>query len=76
VLPLKYKAPKEGSKLKIGYYLSDGLVEPSQACRSAVIMAKDALEEQGHTVVEFNMGSMQKISEGVLRAYVLMCSGG
>lgn len=39
-------------------------------------MAKEALEEQGHTLVEFNMGALQKVAEGVVLAYGLLCSGG
>ena len=53
VLPLKYRELcREDQKLTIGYYLTDSLIDPSHANRSAVLMAKEVLEEQGHTLIE------------------------
>uniref|UniRef100_A0A0L8I126 fatty acid amide hydrolase n=1 Tax=Octopus bimaculoides TaxID=37653 RepID=A0A0L8I126_OCTBM len=40
-------------KLRIGYYVTDNVVNATPACRRAVLMAKKALEAKGHTVVEF-----------------------
>ncbi|CAI9725357.1 Hypothetical predicted protein [Octopus vulgaris] len=40
-------------KLRIGYYETDNLVSATPACRRAVLLAKEALEAKGHTVVDF-----------------------
>ncbi|GAB1608406.1 fatty-acid amide hydrolase 1-like [Argonauta hians] len=39
--------------LRIGYYLTDNIVNSTASCRRAILMAKKALEARGHKVVEF-----------------------
>ena len=45
----------EKRRLTIGYFFDDGLVDISEANRQAVLVVKAALEEQGHTLVEFSL---------------------
>ena len=45
----------EKRRLTIGYFFEDGLVDISEANRQAVLVVKAALEEQGHTLVEFSL---------------------
>ncbi|KAL3831430.1 hypothetical protein ACJMK2_023181 [Sinanodonta woodiana] len=40
--------------LKIGYYVNDGYLQSVPACQRVVMMAKTALEAQGHTVISFD----------------------
>lgn len=56
VSPLKFNQVKK-QNLIIGYYFDDGIAEISEANRHAVLIVKNALEEQGHTLVEFNLCS-------------------
>lgn len=39
-------------RLRVGVLRSDGVVDPSPACRRALEMVEDALRKQGHEVVE------------------------
>jgi fatty acid amide hydrolase len=38
-------------KLRIGYYVYDGYIQPVPACARAVEIAKEILERQGHTLI-------------------------
>ncbi|XP_064632497.1 fatty-acid amide hydrolase 1-like [Lineus longissimus] len=38
-------------KLRIGFYVSDGYLPATPACARAVLMTKDVLEANGHTIV-------------------------
>eukprot|EP00347_Sterkiella_histriomuscorum_P006735 403351633 len=83
VNPKKFIPPYQNQAapvLRIGYYLSDGLLEPSHAVKQALLMVKEALEDQGHIVVEFKMGAQAQgqdlLCQGVLLAYRLVCSSG
>jgi fatty acid amide hydrolase len=49
------------SKLKIGYYVDDGLCTPVPSMRRAVLETVNALRHQGHECVEF---SPEDVSEG------------
>ncbi|KAJ8588246.1 amidase signature enzyme [Rhizopogon salebrosus TDB-379] len=52
-IPLPYRPVELPSKLRFGYYLSDGMVETSPACQRAVLETVAALEKQGHECIEF-----------------------
>ncbi|KAK3588104.1 hypothetical protein CHS0354_012162 [Potamilus streckersoni] len=54
--PLSFRDEIFQSKrpLKIGYYVNDGYLQSVPACQRAVMMAKTALEAQGHTVISFD----------------------
>lgn len=58
--------------LTIGYYFDDGLIgEVSEANRQAVLLVKNALELQGHTLLEFSLlnGTSNFLEEGLSLAY-------
>ncbi|XP_064646519.1 vitamin D3 hydroxylase-associated protein-like [Lineus longissimus] len=50
-LPFNTGLFEDNRKLRIGYYIHDGYVQPVPACVRAVELAKKALERQGHTLV-------------------------
>ncbi|KAG1871490.1 amidase signature domain-containing protein [Suillus subluteus] len=59
------------TKLKFGVVWKDGIIAPSPACRRALEWACDALEKQGHEVVDFSPPS---IPEG-LNVGLQLCFG-
>lgn len=59
------------TKLKFGVIWEDGIVSPSPACRRALKWTCEALEKQGHEVVDFSPPS---ISEG-LNVGLQLCFG-
>ncbi|KAG2353408.1 amidase signature domain-containing protein [Suillus spraguei] len=52
-IPMSYHAVELPSKLRFGYYLSDGMMESSPACKRAVLETVSALRKQGHQCIEF-----------------------
>jgi amidase len=42
------------AKLRVGYYVNDGVLPSSPACQRGVMEVVDKLKEQGHDVVEFH----------------------
>ncbi|KAG2357497.1 amidase signature domain-containing protein [Suillus spraguei] len=52
-IPMSYHAVELPSKLHFGYYLSDGMMESSPACKRAVLETVSALRKQGHQCIEF-----------------------
>ncbi|KAG2354485.1 hypothetical protein BDR07DRAFT_1614234 [Suillus spraguei] len=50
---MPYHAVELPSKLRFGYYLSDGMMESSPACKRAVLETVSALRKQGHQCIEF-----------------------
>ncbi|KAG2354858.1 amidase signature enzyme [Suillus spraguei] len=52
-VPMPYHAVELPSKLRFGYYLSDGMMESSPACKRAVLETVSALRKQGHQCIEF-----------------------
>ena len=44
---------RAGGLLRIGWYVDDGFQAPTPACARAVAVAREALEAQGHTLVEW-----------------------
>ncbi|KAG2369045.1 amidase signature domain-containing protein [Suillus spraguei] len=52
-IPMPYHAVELPSKLRFGYYLSDGMLESSPACKRAVLETVSALRKQGHECIEF-----------------------
>ncbi|KAG2354876.1 hypothetical protein BDR07DRAFT_584001 [Suillus spraguei] len=50
---MSYHAVELPSKLRFGYYLSDGMMESSPACKRAVLETVSALRKQGHQCIEF-----------------------
>lgn len=52
-IPMPYHAVELPPKLRFGYYLSDGMMESSPACKRAVLETVSALRKQGHECIEF-----------------------
>ncbi|KAG1866160.1 amidase signature domain-containing protein [Suillus subluteus] len=52
-IPMPYQAVELSSKLRFGYYLSDGMIETSPVCKRAVLETVSALRKQGHECIEF-----------------------
>ncbi|XP_060079740.1 vitamin D3 hydroxylase-associated protein-like [Ylistrum balloti] len=52
-IPFQEKEFSDTRRLRIGYYTSHGYADPVPSCRRAVFVAKEALEKNGHTLVEF-----------------------
>ncbi|KAJ7041561.1 amidase signature domain-containing protein [Mycena alexandri] len=63
----------EGRKLKWGVIWDDGVCEPTPACKRSLSIVVDALNAQGHEVVEFHP---PKISETLTVGYQLVFSDG
>jgi len=55
--PIPYRDVQLPRKLKFGYYLMDGLVKASPACKRAVLETVEALRREGHECVEFSVPS-------------------
>ena len=55
--PIPYRDVQLPKKLKFGYYLMDGLVKASPACKRAVLETVEALRREGHECVEFAVPS-------------------
>ena len=55
--PIPYRNVQLPKKLKFGYYLMDGLVKASPACKRAVLETVEALRSEGHECVEFAVPS-------------------
>lgn len=55
--PIPYRDVQLPKKLKFGYYLMDGLVKASPACKRAVLETVEALRKEGHECVEFSVPS-------------------
>jgi hypothetical protein len=53
--PIPYRDVQLPKKLKFGYYLMDGLVKASPACKRAVLETVEALRREGHECVEFDV---------------------
>jgi Asp-tRNA(Asn)/Glu-tRNA(Gln) amidotransferase A subunit family amidase len=53
--PIPYRDVQLPKKLKFGYYLMDGLVKASPACKRAVLETAGALRREGHECVEFDV---------------------
>jgi transposase-like protein len=65
--------------LRIGYYFDDGLHECSNSMKQALILVKSTLEAQGHTLVEFTLGTepyQQTIREILETAWAIEGSAG
>ena len=56
-VPIPYRDVELPKKLKFGYYLMDGLVKASPACKRAVLETVGALRREGHDCVEFDVPS-------------------
>lgn len=79
-IPLPWREIELPRKLKFGVMWSDGIVDPSPACRRALQMTVDAVKKQGHEFVDFvipdalyghNIGAQCICSDGLEQ-----CSGG
>ena len=55
--PIPYRDVQLPKKLKFGYYLMDGLVKASPACKRAVLETVEALGREGHECVEVSVPS-------------------
>jgi Asp-tRNA(Asn)/Glu-tRNA(Gln) amidotransferase A subunit family amidase len=63
----------EKKKLRIGVFRTDGVVDPTPACRRALEMTEEALRKQGHDIVEIDPPSPY---DALCIASLLLCSDG
>jgi len=61
VLPLKWDQELYEKKPRIGYFLTDGLIDPAPGCTRAVTEAVDKLTNAGFEVVAFPAPDIQKV---------------
>jgi Asp-tRNA(Asn)/Glu-tRNA(Gln) amidotransferase A subunit family amidase len=56
LLPIPFREFKfsSGKRLKVGYYISDGFLDPTPPCKRSVMEVVAALEKKGHEVVKFD----------------------
>jgi Asp-tRNA(Asn)/Glu-tRNA(Gln) amidotransferase A subunit family amidase len=77
-LPWREEVEKEygdvGRKLRVGVLRTDGVVEPSPACKRALGMAEEALRRQGCDIVE--MDGAPDMYEGLRLASLLLNADG
>ena len=76
--PLEWRSEMEAEfaekkKLRVGILRTDGVVDPSPACRRALEMTEAALRTAGHEIVEIDPPSPY---EGLQIASRLLCSDG
>ncbi|UNI23606.1 Amidase [Purpureocillium takamizusanense] len=64
---------KEKKKMRVGVYRTDGVIDPSPACRRALEMTEAALRKAGHEIVEIEPPSGY---EGLYLASRLLCADG
>lgn len=64
---------KEKKKLRVGVYRTDGVIDPSPACKRALEMTESALRKAGHEIVEIEPPSGY---EGLYLASRLLCADG
>ena len=62
--PIPYRNVQLPKRLKFGYYLMDGLVKASPACKRAVLETVEALRREGHECVEFAVPSRKYFVTG------------
>ncbi|KAK0748027.1 amidase signature domain-containing protein [Apiosordaria backusii] len=69
---------EEKKKLKVGVLWSDGVVDPSPACRRALEMVVDALKAKGHEIVDLEgQNAPPDMYEGLkIASLVLNADGG
>ncbi|KAI1022969.1 hypothetical protein LB503_000448 [Fusarium chuoi] len=75
-LPWRTDIEKEFSEkrnLRVGILRTDGVVDPSPACRRALEMTESALRHAGHEIVEIDPPSPY---EALCLASILLCSDG
>ncbi|KAM5525721.1 amidase [Fusarium oxysporum f. sp. phaseoli] len=75
-LPWRSDIEKEFSEkrnLRVGILRTDGVVDPSPACRRALEMTESALRNAGHEIVEIDPPSPY---EALCLASILLCSDG
>ncbi|UKZ49402.1 hypothetical protein TrVGV298_003649 [Trichoderma virens] len=63
----------QNGRPRVGVFRTDGVVDPSPACRRALEMAETALRNAGHEIVEINPPSPYKALQFVSH---LLCSDG
>lgn len=71
VIPLPWREAKLAPKLKIGYWVDDGLVKTSPACARAVHESVAKLRELGHEVSEFRPPVPSMCNDGVALTFSL-----
>nr|XP_026691817.1 fatty-acid amide hydrolase 1-like [Ciona intestinalis] len=54
-IPFNDEVYSSKKRLRIGYYLDDGYMEPVPAVKRAVVEAKEALEKAGHELIPFHV---------------------
>ncbi|KAI9566910.1 amidase signature domain-containing protein [Boletus coccyginus] len=69
-VPVPFRPVELPSKLKFGYYFTDGMVQSSPANVRAVQETIDALRSQGHECVEF----VPSLSEDAMATFVALTS--
>jgi amidase len=59
-------------KLKLGYFVNDGIAKASPACQRAVKETVDAMKQEGHEVVEVNVKKLEVLQ--ALELFVALTS--
>ena len=72
-LPLDETVVAGKGKLRVGYYLEDGVVPPSPPCRRAVLETVEALRAAGHECVEWKP---PRVVDAVALFYALLAADG
>lgn len=57
--PVPYREVQLETNLKFGYYFSDGMAQTTPACSRAISETVEALRNQGHECVEFELPSRE-----------------
>ncbi|KAF8630529.1 hypothetical protein AX15_002855 [Amanita polypyramis BW_CC] len=63
VMPLPFRDVQLSSKLRVGYFTTDGFVKASPACQRAVLETVEALKRQGHECIEIEMSYVSRAFE-------------
>lgn len=69
-IPMPYQAVELPSKLRFGYYLSDGMIETSPVCKRVVLETVSALRKQGHECIEFT----SPLNRAAMEVFVALAS--
>ncbi|KAI0228828.1 Fatty-acid amide hydrolase 1 [Lamellibrachia satsuma] len=59
-VPFRSQIYEDKKRLKIGFFLNNGVFRAFPCMERGVLKARDALEAAGHQLVEYNIGSMGK----------------
>jgi fatty acid amide hydrolase len=74
VQPLKHYKEVDVSKLKVGYFLTDGLFEPMPAIKRVVLESVDKIKKAGAEVIAFTPPDLNEAEELIFK--ILSADGG